>query len=313
MTGRGARVARRWAAMAAGAVVCGWLSTLTPATSTMAARTAERHAANTVAAGKPGPGAEVKPTSTPEPEPTPKPPPDCRKVKCVALTFDDGPMGSTARLLDMLAAHQVKATFFLVGRNVEQYPELVRREAAEGHELANHSYSHADLGRSSTAKVTSELERTQRAIRRAAGVTPVLMRPPYGSTDKQVAAVTRRLELAQVLWTLDPLDWRFRDSGRVERKVVGGTRQGHIVLMHDIHSTTVDAVPLIIKRLAEKGYVFVTVSELYGKPLTPGKKYIEREPEPLQKQENPGPQQNQEKPEKPDKPDKPEEPEEPEE
>jgi peptidoglycan/xylan/chitin deacetylase (PgdA/CDA1 family) len=277
MTGRGPRAARRWAAMVLGAVVCGWMSTLAPATGTLAARTAERPGASTVAAGKPGSVGAPEPTRAPAPKPSR---PDCRQVKCVALTFDDGPVSDTARLLDILAARKVRATFFLVGRNVEQYPQLVRREVAEGHELANHSYSHADLGRSSAAKVAAELARTQRAIHTVAGVTPVLMRPPYGSTDREVASVTRRLELAQVLWTLDPFDWRFRDSERVERKVVGGTRNGHIVLMHDIHPTTVDAVPLIIERLAEKGYVFVTVSELFGKPLTPGEKYIERLPEP---------------------------------
>jgi peptidoglycan/xylan/chitin deacetylase (PgdA/CDA1 family) len=185
-------------------------------------------------------------------------------------------MGVTAQLLDILAARKVKATFFLVGRNVQEFPHLVRREAAEGHELANHSYSHADLGRSSGSKVTSELVRTQQAIQKAAGVTPTLMRPPYGSTDKQVARVTKKLGLAQVLWTVDPLDWQVRNTKRVERKVIGGTRSGTIVLMHDIHPTTVAAVPLIIDRLAAQGYVFVTVSQLYGKPLSPGKKYTER-------------------------------------
>nr|BFE29164.1 hypothetical protein GCM10010200_014150 [Actinomadura rugatobispora] len=197
-------------------------------------------------------------------------------MKCVALTFDDGPMGVTAQLLDILAARKVKATFFLVGQNVEEFPHLVRREAAEGHELANHSYSHADLGRSSNSKVTAELVRTQLAIKKATGVTPTLMRPPYGSTDKQVARITKKLGLAQVLWTVDPLDWQVRNSKRVERKVIGGTRNGTIVLMHDIHPTTVAAVPLIINRLAAKGYVFVTISQLYGKPLTPGKEYTER-------------------------------------
>ncbi|MFB4317894.1 polysaccharide deacetylase family protein [Actinomadura sp. 21ATH] len=270
---RGAIVTRKWAAVAAGAAVCGWLSTLAPAPGAVAAGPAERPPARAVAAAKP------QPRPTPTPTPKPKPPPvDCRKAKCVALTFDDGPMSGTSRLLDLLARNKVRATFFLVGGNVEEYPELVRREAAEGHELANHSYSHADLGRSSQAEVTSELVRTQRAIQRVAGVTPVLMRPPYGSTDKQVAAITKRLGLAQVLWTVDPLDWRVRDSARVERKVVGGTRNGTIVLLHDIHATTVDAVPMIIKRLAAKGYVFVTVSELYGEPLSPGKKYVEFTP-----------------------------------
>ncbi|MGK5554907.1 polysaccharide deacetylase family protein, partial [Actinomadura kijaniata] len=199
-----------------------------------------------------------------------------RKAKCVALTFDDGPMGPTARLLDILAQHRARATFFMVGRNVESRPDLLRRELAAGHELANHSYTHADLGRSSAAKVHAELSRTQAAIKHAAGVTPTLMRPPYGSTDGTVASASRRLGLAQILWTVDPLDWKDRDPRRVEQRVLGATRPGHIVLLHDIHPSTVAAVPAILKRLSAKGYVFVTVSELYGRRLTPGKKYIER-------------------------------------
>ena len=287
---RGTIVVRRSAAVTAAVALCGWMSTLAPASP---ATLTEDAARGTPVAGPRGGavGTRTGPTATPSPTrsaPPPRPssaprpasPPrpaavDCAKAKCVALTFDDGPMGSTARLLDILAARNVKVTFFLVGRNAEEYPHLVRREAAEGHELANHSYTHADLGRSSAAKVTSELLRTQRAIQRAAGVTPKLMRPPYGSTDREVARVTRRLGLAQVLWTVDPLDWQSRNSGKVERKVVRGTRRGTIVLLHDIHSSTVAAVPRIIDRLAAKGYVFVTISQLYGEPLTPGKKYTE--------------------------------------
>lgn len=276
MTGRGAIVTRRWAAMAAGAALCGWLSTLAPPPGAPPDRTVAAGGAAGQVRQEPRPAA----TPTPAATPSPRPPVDCRKAKCVALTFDDGPVPGTARLLDMLAAHRVKATFFLVGQNVVEYPHLVRREAAEGHELANHSWSHIDLGRSSRSAVTSQLERTQRAIQRTAGVRPVLMRPPFGSTDGQVASVTRELGLAQVLWAVDPLDWRVRDSDRVERKVVARAGGGDIVLLHDIHATTVDAVPQIIKRLSAKGYVFVTVSELFGERLTPGRKYIELEPEP---------------------------------
>ncbi|GAA2413470.1 hypothetical protein GCM10010191_24060 [Actinomadura vinacea] len=297
MTGRrGTVVVRRSAAVAAGLALCGWLSTLAPAPpAAFAARTAERPPQTAVVNGSGAAtgakaGRSPQPTSprpsagaSPSPSHPPAPAVDCKRMKCVALTFDDGPMGVTAKLLDTLAASKVRATFFLVGRNVEEYPQLVRREAAEGHELANHSFSHSDLGRSSTAKVTSELMRTQQAIHRVAGVTPTLMRPPYGSTDKQVAAVTKRLGLAQVLWTVDPLDWQVRNTKKVQRKVIGGTGNGHIVLMHDIHPTTVAAVPHIIDRLAAKGYVFVTVSQLYGKPLAPGKEYTEREPVPEKK------------------------------
>ncbi|MFD0684976.1 polysaccharide deacetylase family protein [Actinomadura fibrosa] len=201
---------------------------------------------------------------------------DCRHAKCVALTFDDGPMESTGKLLDILEERRVRATFFLVGENVEAHPGLVWRERQAGHEIANHSWSHADLGRASEKKAVSEVARTQEAIRRAIGETPVLMRPPYGSTDKRLAAITRRMNLAQVLWTVDPLDWEVRDRRAVERRVTRAVRPGYVVLMHDIHPTTVAAVPEIIDRLKAKGYRFVTVSELFGGRLTPGRKYVQR-------------------------------------
>jgi peptidoglycan/xylan/chitin deacetylase (PgdA/CDA1 family) len=203
-------------------------------------------------------------------------PVDCRTKNCVALTFDDGPAASTTRLLDTLAAHGARATFFLVGRSVEKFPELVRREVVEGHELGNHTYTHANLRRSSPTKVTAELRRTQEAIRRVTGITPGLMRPPFGATDEQVTTITRRLNLAQILWSLDPRDWRDRDAEKVEDRVVNGVRKGSIVLMHDIHPTTVAAVPGILRRLTIEGYSFVTVSELYGSSLVPGEKYAKR-------------------------------------
>ncbi|WP_084265200.1 polysaccharide deacetylase family protein [Actinomadura macra] len=202
----------------------------------------------------------------------------CARARCVALTFDDGPMGSTGRLLEILAEHRVRATFFLVGQNVVKDPEMVRREYAAGHEIANHSYTHADLGRAPEAKAVEEVTRTQDAIQQASGMTPVLLRPPYGSTGKRLTALARRMGMAQVLWAVDPLDWEDRDTKAVERRVMASVRPGDVVLMHDIHATTVAAVPRIIDRLAAKGYTFVTVTELFGGKLTPGGKYVQREP-----------------------------------
>lgn len=210
-----------------------------------------------------------------EVKPRPVPPPDCSQVRCVALTFDDGPAESTGKLLDVLAARKVKATFFVVGENVVKYPELVRREHGAGHEIGDHSYTHADLGRASGKKVRSELTRTQDAVRRVSGVTPVLFRPPYGSVSKRLTGITRKIGLAQVLWTVDPLDWEHRDSEYVKKRVLKSVKPGYVVLMHDIHPTTVKAVPRIIDRLAAEGYVFVTVSELFGGRLTPGKEYLQ--------------------------------------
>ena len=260
----GLDLVRRVAVAVLAAAVCGGLSTLAPASGKVGFAAAPRPAA------KP----EPKPEHAPPPKPpAPKPPPDCSRVKCVALTFDDGPAESTAELLDVLAARNVRATFFLVGENVVKHPELVRREHEAGHELGDHSYTHADLGNASEKKVLDQLTRTQDAIRRASGVTPVLLRPPYGSVSKRLTRITREMGLAQVLWTVDPLDWEHRDTRYVEKRVLKAVKPGYVVLMHDIHPTSVKAVPKIIDRLAAEGYAFVTVSELYGGKLVPGKEY----------------------------------------
>lgn len=259
----GPDLVRRVAAAVLAAAMCGWLSTLGPA--------GER-VRLTAAQG----GASASEPEPQPPKPAPKPPPpDCTRVKCLALTFDDGPAESTAELLDILAARNVRATFFLIGENAAEHPDLVRREHAAGHELADHSYTHADLGRASKKKILSELTRTQDAIRRASGVTPVLLRPPYGSTSERLSKITRRMGLAQVLWTVDPADWEHRDTEDVERRVLKSVKPGSIVLLHDIHPTTVRAVPEIIDRLTAEGYVFVTVSELFGGRLTPGEEYVQ--------------------------------------
>ncbi|MCW2898738.1 MAG: polysaccharide deacetylase [Streptosporangiaceae bacterium] len=210
------------------------------------------------------------------PLPAARPAVDCWVRRCVALTFDDGPAPGTAHLLDILRARRVRATFFVLGCQVAAYPQLLRRESADGHEIGDHSYSHADLSAIPTGAVESEIGRTQKAIWRLTGNTPVLFRPPYGSTDRQVAAVARRHGLAQILWAVDPLDWRDRDSAVVQRRVVHAANSGSIILLHDIHPTTVAAVPGIVAKLSKAGFVFVTVSELYGgKPLTSGRKYTE--------------------------------------
>ncbi|HEU5028818.1 MAG TPA: polysaccharide deacetylase family protein [Spirillospora sp.] len=258
---------RRAAAAVLAATVCGALSTLGPGPPRVGLAAASAPAGGAGHAGR---------KSAPRRQAPPPAPPrvDCLRAKCVALTFDDGPAESTGRLLDILAAHHVRATFFIVGEQAAKFPELVRREHEAGHQIADHSYTHADLGRASTKKIMSELTRTQEAIRRASGFTPTMLRPPYGSLSKRLTAITTRMGLAQVLWTVDPLDWEHHDTKYVERRVLKAVRPGYIVLMHDIHPTTVAAVPTIIEKLAAQGYSFVTVPELFGGTLTPGKEYL---------------------------------------
>lgn len=202
---------------------------------------------------------------------------NCAKEKCVALTFDDGPMKDTERLLKMLQSHNAKATFFVVGAMVKEDPGVLRMEAEAGHELANHSWNHSNLGQMSAEGIRSQLKRTQDIIHETTGATSVLLRPPYGSTNGRVASVAKSMGLPQIMWAVDPLDWRDKSAGTVEKRVLSGTKPGHVVLMHDIHPSTVNAVPRILSGLAGKGFKFVTVTELFqGTKIKPGIQYRER-------------------------------------
>jgi peptidoglycan/xylan/chitin deacetylase (PgdA/CDA1 family) len=182
----------------------------------------------------------------------------------VALTFDDGPhAANTPRLLDILKQKGVRATFFVVGQNAVEYPEILKRIAAEGHELANHSYSHPVLASLPESGIKEQLDKTHQAVLKATGVPMKLMRPPYGALNNpQRAWVHSHFGYRVVLWDVDPLDWKFRDATRVEQAIVSKAHAGSIILAHDIHRSTIDAVPAILDQLLHKGLQFVTVSEL---------------------------------------------------
>ncbi|WP_440098674.1 polysaccharide deacetylase family protein [Streptosporangium sp. H16] len=198
---------------------------------------------------------------------------DCERIRCVALTFDDGPGAYTEPLLDILAGYGARATFFVVGRMAFGDGEsTLRRMVAEGHELGNHTWDHPQLPLLSQSAIREELGRTQWLVKRATGVTMILMRPPYGLTDSRVAAESRQLGLAQILWNVDTLDWRDQDPSIVARRATEAG-PGSIVLMHDIHRSTVQAVPRLLDEFAARGYRFVTLSELYGGRPAPGRKY----------------------------------------
>lgn len=187
---------------------------------------------------------------------------DCSVEKCVALTFDDGPGQDTQRLLQILADKHVSATFFLVGRNVEARPEVARATAEAGHLLANHTWDHPQLTTLDDEAVRSELERTQDVIASATGQTPDVLRPPYGDVDDRVRSIATRTGLRVVLWNLDTEDWRTKSTEETRRRAVSGAQPGSVVLMHDIHATTVDAVPGIVDDLRAQGFRLVTVDQL---------------------------------------------------
>ena len=182
----------------------------------------------------------------------------------IAITFDDGPhISNTPKLLAMLKQRNIKATFFLVGECAKQYPEIVKREVAEGHEIANHSWSHPNLAKMSDEAVRGQLQRTGDAIVAACGVKPKIMRPPYGElSSRQRAWVNADLGYKIILWDVDPLDWKFRNSEHVSHEILTHTHNGSIILVHDIHATSVDAMPATLDALLARGFKFVTVSEL---------------------------------------------------
>jgi peptidoglycan/xylan/chitin deacetylase (PgdA/CDA1 family) len=182
----------------------------------------------------------------------------------IAMTFDDGPSATlTPKLLDLLAAHHIKATFFVIGENVAEHPEIVARAAREGHEIANHSWSHPNLAKLSDASVRHQLWRTDDAIKNAIGKRPTLLRPPYGSiTEREKRWIHDEFGYQIVLWDVDPYDWKRPGPAVVRNRILQETRPGSIVLSHDIHPGTIEAMPSTFDTLEAKGFKFVTVSEL---------------------------------------------------
>jgi peptidoglycan/xylan/chitin deacetylase (PgdA/CDA1 family) len=182
----------------------------------------------------------------------------------IAMSFDDGPHATnTPKLLELAAKRQIKLTFFVLGECVEQNPDVLRREVAEGHEIGNHSWSHPNLAKLSDERVRSQLQRTEDIIIKTAGVKPKLMRPPYGElTKRQRILVNREFGYKVILWDVDPLDWKRPGPSVVARRIIAGARPGSIILSHDIHPPTIEAMPQVFDALLAKGFKFVTVSEL---------------------------------------------------
>jgi peptidoglycan/xylan/chitin deacetylase (PgdA/CDA1 family) len=182
----------------------------------------------------------------------------------IALTFDDGPSATlTPKLLDLLAARHIKATFFVIGENVAEHPEIVARAAREGHEIGNHSWSHPNFGKMSDGGVRRQLQQTDDAIKNATGKRPTLMRPPYGSiTTREKRWIHDEFGYDIILWDVDPYDWKRPGPAVVRARILKETRPGSIVLSHDIHPGTIEAMPSTFDELEAKGFKFVTVSEL---------------------------------------------------
>lgn len=200
------------------------------------------------------------------------------KKPMVALTFDDGPSQYTPRILDSLQKNEGHATFFEMGNRVASYPKTVKRIYQMGCEIGSHSYDHPVLGSASVSTITSQISRTDSNIKKLTGTAPALFRPPYGSIGTNLRNYAGK---PLILWSVDTLDWKYRDSNRVYNHVMSNVKDGDIILMHDLYSSTASAAERIIPELKKKGYQLVTVSELaqYRKVnLKSGERYSQMRP-----------------------------------
>ena len=179
--------------------------------------------------------------------------------KVVALTFDDGPSKYTNKILDVLKKYDACGTFFLIGNKVDFYGDVLKRMLLEGSEIGNHSYDHKLLTRLSKADFQKEISKTQDAIKKVTGFTPTLFRPTYGGYTNILKSYT---DLKFVLWDVDSRDWQVKTKDKIIKNILPNVKSGSIILMHDNHEYSLNALEDVLKSLKSQGYKFVTVSEL---------------------------------------------------
>ena len=196
-----------------------------------------------------------------------------RNKPLVALTFDDGPNANTSRVLDILEKYNVKATFFVLGTNIEGYEDTILRMKELGMEIGNHMYSHKLMTRLTEEEITSEIKKVDDLVFNIINRYPTLIRPSYGTSNKRMLKIIDR---PVIIWDIDTLDWKYHNSTRISNKILDKVSDGDIVLMHDIYSATANSLEITIPKLLDKGYQLVTVSELFylkEKELKAGKIY----------------------------------------
>lgn len=177
----------------------------------------------------------------------------------VAITFDDGPSKYTDDILDVLSENDANATFFVLGNKVKNYSNTLNKMLANGNEIGNHSYNHRELQVLNEEELLFQIETTQNIIKEKTGYTPIYLRPTYGNTND---FLKKHSNLEIVLWTVDPEDWKYKNSKTIAKRVINKVKDGSIVLMHDTKKRSLEALKIIIKDLKEKNFQFVTISEL---------------------------------------------------
>jgi peptidoglycan/xylan/chitin deacetylase (PgdA/CDA1 family) len=202
--------------------------------------------------------------------------PTLKNKKLIALTFDDGPNNiSTPNLLKYLKAQNVHATFFTLGQQVKAYPEIVKEAYKNGNQIGSHTWDHKDLRTLSNKEIKQEINSTSDIIQKTIGVKPNVLRPPYGSFNKEVQKANNGQAI--VLWSIDSLDWKTRNADSIYRDTMSQVTDGGIILMHDIYGTSVEGAKRVIPELKKKGFTFVTIDELIASrsKFVAGKDYYE--------------------------------------
>ena len=192
------------------------------------------------------------------------------KEKIVALTFDDGPDESfTPQILDILKKYKVKATFYVIGEKVQYNKKIIKRQYEEGHEIGNHTYTHINVSKNGYNKIRKEIKDTQSAVKSVTGVYPKTFRPPYRAISKDMCEIVKENNMNIVLWSyVDARDWESPGVNSIVKTIENGVQNGCIILLHDYNklrntkSQTIEALDIIIPDLLNKGYKFVTISEL---------------------------------------------------
>lgn len=198
-----------------------------------------------------------------------------KNKKVVALTFDDGPNpATTPQALDTLAKYNIKATFFVLGKNIAGNESLLKRMKSEGHDIGNHSWDHPVLTKIPLEDAKKEITDTEASLVNVLGSSSKLMRPPYGAISDDIR---NSLDLSFILWNVDSLDWKSKNETAILTEVQHQVTNGSIILMHDIHEPTVNSLPKVIEYLKEQGYTFVTVSELLNERLKPHEIYYDKD------------------------------------
>lgn len=197
----------------------------------------------------------------------------------IALTFDDGPSAHTERLLDIFSRYSARGTFFVIGNTLDNRKDTLKRIVNEGHEVGGHSWNHRQFTNISDDEVKDQIMMTRAKIYEITGVDTCLVRPPYGAFNDSVKAVAKSLGVSYINWSVDTLDWKTKNAEAVYNEIIKDVSDGAIILCHDLHKTTVDAMERVVPALIEKGYQLVTVSELLqcnGEELESGKVYFKK-------------------------------------